>query len=254
MFPPSAAWYPELRGKPIQPAELPFCEAVPTTAEEMLMYYGFCPEANPHDRLTLDISVPDGPRAAEIEVMLRLYGMSTEHSLRPAVIRPGEDSAEPPLGVWAALGLLPPQLFRCLRLFLSEDLDLLDLDAAPGQGGQLEVDLQVLATIEELLQGLLTPLVDESDRTTSSSRPLWWPFFGDIVQAFRASQRDLLEANLHDAIRLRARLELEAAADDAADDLPIAKRQKLDTENQVVFRSKKRLAASLTSRCFAVLL
>ncbi|CAE7554641.1 Setd4 [Symbiodinium natans] len=164
----------------------------PLQSWELLFYYGFCPEANPHDRLIINVDLPDDEGMAEKEVVLQLHGIPTEVALRPGAAQVGEG--------WAALGVLPPQLLRCFRVLLGE-IHALDVDAAPGEGSMLEVDLQCLDAIEDLLAGLLEPLLTPAP----GEPPFWWPLYGHRVQAFRSSQRRLLEDNVADLRALRDR-------------------------------------------------
>lgn len=169
---------------------------------EMLMYYGFCPDVNPHDRVTIDLDLPTGDNTAAVELLLQLHGVPTEHALRP----PGPHDVkekEAEFITWADLGLLPPQLFRCLRVFLVDDIQSLDLDAAPGEG-HVELDLLCLATLKDLLQGLLAPLLQPIECQDSVCQKL--------IKAFRSSQCTLLQANLNDVVSLETRLQLVAAS------------------------------------------
>ncbi|CAE7247945.1 unnamed protein product, partial [Symbiodinium pilosum] len=104
---------------------------------EFLFYYGFCPQANPHDRLIINVDLPDDESTAEKEVVLQLQGIPTELALRPRGALPEASES------WAAMRSLPPQLLRCFRVLLGQIQDL-DVDAAPGEGGMLELDLQCL--------------------------------------------------------------------------------------------------------------
>lgn len=49
---------------------------------ELLLYYGFCVEENPHDRLVVQVDLPDD---AEKELVLQLHGILQEVALRPPV-------------------------------------------------------------------------------------------------------------------------------------------------------------------------
>ncbi|CAK0857702.1 unnamed protein product, partial [Prorocentrum cordatum] len=168
---------------------------------ELLMYYGFCPRENLHDRLTLSLSPPDaGPSAAVREVLANLHGVPSEHALRPAAAAAEEVAAGEGEG-WDRLGIAPPQLLRCLRLFLAEDPERVDLSAAPGAACVLELDCQCLSAMEALLQGMAEPF-----GPLQAPLPLWYPLHGAAVEAFRASQRALVAANEGAVARLRERL------------------------------------------------
>ncbi|CAE7941680.1 DNAJC7 [Symbiodinium sp. KB8] len=167
----------------------------PLQSWELLFYYGFCPEANPHDRFIINVDLPDDEGIAEKEVVLQLQGIPTELALRPGPVQVAES--------WASLGTLPPQLLRCFRVLLGE-IHCLDVDAAPGDGAMLELDLQCLEAIEDLLVSLLEPLLTAVPG--GGEPPFWWPLYGHRIQAFRSAQRRLLEANLEDLRALRARL------------------------------------------------
>merc|ERR1711862_792568 len=94
---------------------------------ELLMYYGFCLQDNPHDRLTVTTDAPPEQDSSAREVILQLNGIPTEH-----VLLPWENSArDPSVGSgmsWASIGCVPPQLLRCLRLLLAEVPELVDVD------------------------------------------------------------------------------------------------------------------------------
>ena len=49
---------------------------------ELLLYYGFCPLENPHDRLVVQVDLPEDP---EKELVLKLHGIPTQVALRPCV-------------------------------------------------------------------------------------------------------------------------------------------------------------------------
>eukprot|EP00439_Symbiodinium_sp_Y106_P078554 s279_g17.t1 len=140
-------------------------------AEELLFYYGFCQEANPHDRFIINVDLPD-EGSAEKEVVLQLQGIPTELALRPGPVQVAES--------WSSLGTLSPQLLRCFRVLLGE-IHCLDVDAAPGDGGMLELDLQCLEAIEDLLVGLLEPLLTAVPG--GGEPPFWWPLYGHRIQA-----------------------------------------------------------------------
>ncbi|CAL1165712.1 unnamed protein product [Cladocopium goreaui] len=156
---------------------------------ELLFYYGFCPAVNPHDRLVINVDLPD-ESTAEREVVLQLHGVPTEVALRPPPVEVGSG--------WCTLGLLPAQLLRCFRVLLGE-IGSFDVDAAPGEGHMLELDLQCFAAMEELLVGLLEPLQGPEEQ------PSWWPIYGPRIEAFRASQRQLIEGNLQQLKELTRR-------------------------------------------------
>ncbi|CAK9118702.1 unnamed protein product [Durusdinium trenchii] len=164
----------------------------PLQTWEMLFYYGFCPVENPHDRMVVKVDLPEDEATSEREVILRLQGIPTEVALRPPV--------EVGCG-WCSLGALCPQLLRCFRVLLG-DIETLDLDAAPGEGTS-DLDLQCLTAIEELLQGLLQPLREGPEEAERS----WWHLYGARIEAFRQSQRTLLEGNLQQLNALRRRLQ-----------------------------------------------
>merc|ERR1712032_1373648 len=94
---------------------------------EFLLYYGFCPNENPHDRITLTVDPPsDDPHVCVRELMLRMHSIPTDHVLRPSSWQncAGGDG-------WDSLGILPPQLLRCMRVLVSEDPDAVDVDGPP---------------------------------------------------------------------------------------------------------------------------
>ncbi|CAE7941158.1 SETD4, partial [Symbiodinium necroappetens] len=143
----------------------------PLQSWELLFYYGFCPEANPHDRFIINVDLPDDEGIAEKEVVLQLQGIPTELALRPGPVQVAES--------WASLGTLPPQLLRCFRVLLGE-IHCLDVDAAPGDGAMLELDLQCLEAIEDLLVSLLEPLLTAVPG--GGEPPFWWPLYGHRIQ------------------------------------------------------------------------
>eukprot|EP00438_Fugacium_kawagutii_P034957 Skav225680 [mRNA] locus=scaffold1126:63834:65471:+ [translate_table: standard] len=158
---------------------------------ELLFYYGFCPAVNPHDRFVINVDLPEDESTAQKEVVLQLHGIPTEVALRPPPVEVGEG--------WCALGLLPPQLLRCFRVLLGEIGS--DLDAAPGEEDVLELDLRCFAAMEELILGLLEPLQGPAEA------PSWWPIYGPRIEAFRASQRHLLQGNLQQLRELSKRFQ-----------------------------------------------
>merc|ERR1712130_576106 len=163
------------------------------------MYYGFCPRNNPHDRLTLSIDPNDVPDGTGREVLMRLNGIPTEHMLRPMIeVTDLGGSGEG----WSSLGILPPQLLRCLRLLVSEDPADVDPSATPGsQDASRELDLQCADVMEDLLKSVIRPFVNCADK-----QALWWPLFGDAVGSFHQSQFELLKANLAAVDEFRVRL------------------------------------------------
>jgi len=173
---------------------------------ELLMYYGFCPDENPHDRLTLSIDLPEDMEDASAAVLLRLHAVPTDHALRPSA--GSEEPVQGAVGSWDLLGVLPPQLLRCLRLLLSEDAGFVDVDAPPGIPELLELDVRCLATAEDLLKGLQASF----EPVLADPRPLWWYQYGAPVMKYRASQHALVAASVRAAEVARARLEAAHAA------------------------------------------
>ncbi|CAE7237332.1 Setd4 [Symbiodinium sp. CCMP2592] len=201
----------------------------PLQSWELLFYYGFCPEeANPHDRFIINVDLPD-EGSAEKEVVLQLQGIPTELALRPGPVQVAES--------WSSLGTLSPQLLRCFRVLLGE-IHCLDVDAAPGDGAMLELDLQCLEAIEDLLVGLLEPLTTVPG---GGEPPFWWPLYGHRIQAFRSAQRRLLEANLEDLRALRARL-----ADRFDGDEPAAFNSEFQGDLRLVVRSTESVRFSVS--------
>jgi len=152
------------------------------------------------------VAPEESPEAAVCEVILNHQGIPTDHALRPATAVDAEETdqgAPAATGKWEALGVLPPQLLRCLRVLLADEPMSVELDAPPG--GVVGLDTRCLEVIEDLLQGLLEPLT--LTLSTDLSRPLWWPQYGDLVEMFLTSQRELLAANLSAAAALRRRLQ-----------------------------------------------
>lgn len=145
---------------------------------ELLLYYGFCPEPgeNPHDRLTMSLQVGDEIDGAHVRrVIIQLQCIPTEHMLRPA----GSTAHQAAGSGWAALGPLPPQLLRYLRILLAPDPSAVDADIAPwADGADTELDIQCLGALEDTFLGLLEPL--EVSRISERGRilPLWWPLCG----------------------------------------------------------------------------
>lgn len=177
---------------------------------ELLLYYGFCLQDNPHDRLTISTDAPSDEDGSTKEVLMRLNGIPSEHVLLPGISaaedstkRDGKQSLS-----WASIGCLPPQMFRCLRLLLAEAPESVEFDLAPGapevSDEMKALDLQCLDVLEDLLASLAEPftepLVDEP-------LPLWWLEYGEAVSAFRASQRALISANCSALDALRSKLQ-----------------------------------------------
>eukprot|EP00929_Paragymnodinium_shiwhaense_P043131 TRINITY_DN22226_c0_g1_i1.p1 TRINITY_DN22226_c0_g1~~TRINITY_DN22226_c0_g1_i1.p1 ORF type:complete len:700 (+),score=112.16 TRINITY_DN22226_c0_g1_i1:54-2102(+) len=209
---------------------------------ELLMYYGFCPDDNPHDRFTISLGgeeededadedgdeEAEGARASETsttQLLLQLHSIPTDHLLRPPssdaeVDGPGlkrrrldsngrDDGDGNAQGSWSWLGILPPQLLRCLRVMAAEDADFgpeMDLAKPPGGlGSNLALDQRCFALMQDLLESLTFEPLPEPPLETA---PLWWPACGEAVQQFRASQRTLLMANLAALSELRSRLSI----------------------------------------------
>jgi len=167
---------------------------------EFLLYYGFCPKENPHDRVTLTVDPPsDDPHASVREVMLRLHAIPTHHVLRP----PSSQTCAGGDG-WDSIGILPPQLLRCMRIFVTEDPDNVEVDCPPGVGIDRTEVLDV--TCLDALTGLLSELLALFEQPAPAPPPLWWPIYGPQVMAFRESQGALLGANLAAVRQLRERL------------------------------------------------
>merc|ERR1740123_364154 len=168
-----------------------------------MMYYGFCPETNPHDRLTLSIACPQDAEDATVrELLLRLHGVPTEHALRLADVQDSRQAFEQ-AECWSQVGPLPPQLLRCLRLLLAADPQEVDLDEPPGSTSAVSaLDMECLAVVRDLLEGLQESL----EPLPAEPRPLWWPFYGAAVARYRASQRALVATNLTAVTALQQRL------------------------------------------------
>eukprot|EP00927_Polykrikos_kofoidii_P018451 TRINITY_DN18561_c0_g1_i1.p1 TRINITY_DN18561_c0_g1~~TRINITY_DN18561_c0_g1_i1.p1 ORF type:complete len:712 (-),score=112.41 TRINITY_DN18561_c0_g1_i1:87-2222(-) len=173
---------------------------------ELLMYYGFCPEDNPHDRLTLNIDSDSDVHPA-LEVLLRIHAIPTEHTLRPAAADPAVAES---IG-WSILGVLPPQLLRCLRVMLTEEVGEnlaveFDPSSPPGSDrSSCDIDLRCAGAIEELLTAML-PQLQPLPGPLAEDRPFWWPICGELVDKFRATQRLLIGANLTAVAEFRAAL------------------------------------------------
>jgi len=210
---------------------------------ELLLYYGFCPESNPHDRIVIclddDIQASEeqsdesgSTEAAARQIVMQLHGIPTDHALWAPPV-PGlstacpfsksvmEAAAASSAGAaasmtvavcgWQLLGPISPQLLRCLRVLLSEDgPQSVDLSAPPGAADSLALDVQCLVTLEELLGGLLAPL--QEGPPAASAEPLWWPLYGQLVGAFRRSQHALLSANVAAVRGIREKLQQQLLA------------------------------------------
>merc|ERR1711862_92781 len=159
---------------------------------ELLLYYGFCLQDNPHDRLTVSMDPPPAEDSYDREVLLQLRGIPTEHVLLPGAHMSQESPAGSSMS-WASIGCLPPQLLRCLRILLATSPESVDVDVAPGagesNGEMLSLDLYCLDVLDGLLASLAAPF---SQSTEDKPLPLWWPEYGDAVSAFHASQMKLI--------------------------------------------------------------
>jgi len=209
---------------------------------ELLLYYGFCPETNPHDRIVicLDDDVPESEEqkdqsgsavAAARQIVMQLHGIPTDHALW-APPPPGLGTVCPfskfviqeagagagaassmtaGLIGWQLLGPISPQLLRCLRVLLSEDgPQSVDVSAPPGAADLLPLDVRCLVTLEELLEGLLEPL--QEGPSAAAAESLWWPHYCQLVVAFRRSQHALLSANVAAVRGIREKLQQQLLA------------------------------------------
>merc|ERR1712232_643237 len=92
-----------------------------------------------------------------------------------------------------------------MRVFLADRPDLLDHSTGPCSSSDSAVlDLQCLAALEQLLDGLLAPLQEPPE----DPLPLWWPLCGALVQEFRESQCALVAANLAAVRRVSGQLQV----------------------------------------------
>jgi len=156
---------------------------------EFMMYYGFCPDENPYDRVTLSIDPSDmvEGRAEEISVLMRLHGIPNEHMLRPADATCEQNAFGPPTEIvscrvgkgWPSFGILPPQLLCCLRLlFANDDISNMNPCGVPGLDWKTRAcDLQCIGLMKEILDALLPKLMCQmqtSFRYGGQCTVAWW--------------------------------------------------------------------------------